>query len=841
MPESSDGAGESGSTTGPGGTGATSARALELLVHGVGGTTPQVMLEDPHIVQLTGDAVAGTYRRWPDRDAEQSGGGQDRTGQDGTGQDGTGQDGTGESGAGQQPSTVEEAYSWGGLTSGSGGRALWLLLLPFMLANLAHWMRPAAPRTAAAQRGYDLVVRLIAVSLTVLLTGCVCEAALDLLAWQCAGTAGCAAHHSWLGFASAAHGGWWSQPGRRLLLAALLPLALVAALWRISLRTWASYEAQRPAAVGRRTDVPPMQMPGFWYGMRLVRRLRVIHVAAGLLTVALAVLLPVLCRDRSTGGAARAADWTLLGLLLALAAGVFTALARSSRRETEQDDRPDSWPMRCLHWAALALLGLVLLDAGWARDGWRSVGRMPGSGGLFDVLCLLQLLLVLLLGAVALTLRRAATEQPSAEATPTATPSTATPPTATPPTEAPLGPEPLAVPGPGRAVPGGDEAFGGPNGPALRGLGGPVTAMLGIGLGNLLTAGTVVWAAEWLMGKGTLGQTLPGPPQLLTWHSTGLPVLALLLLGPLGVLATRMRRHKRALEPQVDAAYAVTPGRGGSRTGQIAGALAKARMLDSAPLLVGSLAALAFLLAAAALAGALADGQTPALAAAHAPTLIAYAVTTLQSLGGWLVCGFLLALVALGKRVYKNAATRRSVGVLWDIGTFWPRAAHPFAPPCYAERAVPDLDWRIRTWLSGDQDRKLVLSAHSQGTVLAAAAVWQLDPPTRARVALLTYGCPLRRLYGRFFPAYMGDQDLRQLHQDAPCWRNLFRVTDPIGGPVRVPVPAGALAVDAPPLVDPLAYDRDQAHPLPIPVQGHFNYRDDPRFIPERDLLLRQL
>ena len=798
MPGSGDSAGISGrpgttATAQPAdGAPVTAPLALELLVHGVGGTTPEVMLGDPHIVQITGDAVAGTYRRWPDRDAEQH--------------------------PEQHPQgAVEEAYSWGGLTSGSGGRALWLLLLPFMLANLSHWMRPAAPRSGAAQRGYDLTVRLIALSLTVLLTGCACEAALDLLAWQCAGTASCAVRHSWLGFASAAGGGWWSLPGRRLALAALLPLALVAGLWQISHRSWSEYETQRPAASGSSTEVPPMQMPGFWYGMRLVRRLRVIHVTAGLLTVALTVLLPLLCRDRGTGGAARAADWTLLALLLVLAAGVLAALARSSRRETEQDDRPDSPLMRGLHWAALALVGLVLLDALQGRDSWRSAGRLPGSGGLFDALCLLQLLLVLLLAAVAFALRRATPPLPRS------------------------GPqEPVLVPGPGRAVPG-DEAFGGPDGPALGGLGGPVAAMLGIGLGNLFTAGIVVWAAQWLMGKGTLGVTLAGPPQLLTWHSTGLPLLALLFLAPLAVLLTRLRRSRRALEPQVDAAYADTPGRNHSRTARIAGALAKARMLDSAPMLLGSLAVLAFLLASAALVGALTDRLTPALAAAHAPTVISGAVTALQAVGGWLACGFLLAMVALGRRAYRNVGTRRTVGVLWDIGTFWPRAAHPFAPPCYAERAVPDLDWRIRSWLAEDPARRLVLSAHSQGTVLAAAAVWQLDPPTRARVALLTYGCPLHRLYGRFFPGFMGVDKLEQLHQDTPYWRNLFRVTDPIGGPVRVPVPAGEQPVDAPPLVDPLVYDRNQAHPLPVPVQGHFNYRDDPRFIQERDLLLRQL
>ena len=33
-----------------------------------------------------------------------------------------------------------ESYSWGGLTSGKASRALWLLLLPFALANLAGWM-----------------------------------------------------------------------------------------------------------------------------------------------------------------------------------------------------------------------------------------------------------------------------------------------------------------------------------------------------------------------------------------------------------------------------------------------------------------------------------------------------------------------------------------------------------------------------------------------------------------------------------------------------------------------------------------------------------------------------
>src|SRR5215211_6029513 len=76
----------------------------ELRVHGVGGTTPESLLGDLAPQQISGDQIAGFYRT-----AE----GQKRH---------------------------VEAYSWGGLTSRSGTRVLWLLLLPFMLANLAGWM-----------------------------------------------------------------------------------------------------------------------------------------------------------------------------------------------------------------------------------------------------------------------------------------------------------------------------------------------------------------------------------------------------------------------------------------------------------------------------------------------------------------------------------------------------------------------------------------------------------------------------------------------------------------------------------------------------------------------------
>ncbi|CAM5603115.1 hypothetical protein SCALM49S_09854 [Streptomyces californicus] len=251
--------------------------ALELLVHGVGGTTPQEMLDDPRTVRVTGDATAAVYRRTEDVDGEKH---PER----------------------YRDEPVAEAYCWSGLTSGNGSRALWLLLLPFMVVNLAHWMRPSAVGRTRAVRLYGVLVRLLALSLTVLLAAAACEVALDLVAWQCAGLDACAVRRSWHGFLSAHQGGWWSRPGRRLALAAAVPAALVGLLWYLSNRTWSAYESQRPLD-GQDFDTgdpfgmeeahgpgapepdaegcprptvpvrPALGRPGFWYGRRLVARL----------------------------------------------------------------------------------------------------------------------------------------------------------------------------------------------------------------------------------------------------------------------------------------------------------------------------------------------------------------------------------------------------------------------------------------------------------------------------------------------------------------------------------------------------------------------------------------
>jgi pimeloyl-ACP methyl ester carboxylesterase len=138
-------------------------------------------------------------------------------------------------------------------------------------------------------------------------------------------------------------------------------------------------------------------------------------------------------------------------------------------------------------------------------------------------------------------------------------------------------------------------------------------------------------------------------------------------------------------------------------------------------------------------------------------------------------------LVLLAVQAFRDRQLRRAVAVLWDVITFWPRANHPLTPPCYAERTVPELLDRLRA-LTAEGDTRVVLVAHSQGTVIAAATLLQDDQSSAHRVALMTFGSPLRRLYARNFPAYFGTGALPRLRRrQEPQWINLWARTDPIG------------------------------------------------------------
>jgi hypothetical protein len=161
---------------------------------------------------------------------------------------------------------------------------------------------------------------------------------------------------------------------------------------------------------------------------------------------------------------------------------------------------------------------------------------------------------------------------------------------------------------------------------------------------------------------------------------------------------------------------------------------------------------------------------------------------------------------------------RRTLAVPWDVGSYFARRFHPFAPPTYHDRAVADLDAVIDRF----RDRGVVVGAHSQGTVVVTSALSRAEDT--GGVGLLTYGSPLASLYARFFPRYFTDEYFEAIAgRVAGGWINLWRPTDPISGPLS-PGPDDRQVDD-------------------VRVRGHAAYwRDDePEFARARDDLTARI
>ncbi len=196
---------------------------------------------------------------------------------------------------------------------------------------------------------------------------------------------------------------------------------------------------------------------------------------------------------------------------------------------------------------------------------------------------------------------------------------------------------------------------------------------------------------------------------------------------------------------------------------------------------------------------------------------------TVATASMWLVVGSSAGLVAAGSQIRRSEKARKAIGVIWDLTTFWPRAAHPLAPPCYAERVVPELQARSRWVLgkppdAGYRRNQLVLSGHSQGSLIVLATLSRFEDEDLPRTRVITYGSQIRALYGRIFPQVFGpdivgyrptegtpslvdgvpdlpapagsprppdpapDGSVRQrLRSAGGEWVNLFRRTDPLG------------------------------------------------------------
>lgn len=168
----------------------------------------------------------------------------------------------------------------------------------------------------------------------------------------------------------------------------------------------------------------------------------------------------------------------------------------------------------------------------------------------------------------------------------------------------------------------------------------------------------------------------------------------------------------------------------------------------------------------------------------------------LETAGTWALGAGALAIVA-GTVAGVVTRTGRPLGLIWDLMCFLPRAAHPFGPPSYAERVVPELRGRVDHWLTASPNRRVVLSAHSLGAVLAVACLLARDDehPARPRIGLVTYGTQLRPYFGRFFPELLGPDTIGT----APCPAPRATSPDPWIDEVRNPPAAAvpALGIDA--------------------------------------------
>lgn len=177
---------------------------------------------------------------------------------------------------------------------------------------------------------------------------------------------------------------------------------------------------------------------------------------------------------------------------------------------------------------------------------------------------------------------------------------------------------------------------------------------------------------------------------------------------------------------------------------------------------------------------------------------------------------FVAPVIAIGRSVlgaYRQGASSRKVGVLWDVASIWPRWYHPLAPPAYGPKVVSALRDEIAR---NDVD---VLAGHSQGSVIAAVATHQAAKlNTGLPIGLLTYGSPIGLLYERLFP----DTGFMGLTESLPAaveggWINILREDDPIGGE-----PLGGSVID---VVD-------------VDGSGHSDYELGPTFRAVRDRLV---
>ncbi|MCY1145122.1 hypothetical protein OWR29_44585 [Actinoplanes sp. Pm04-4] len=781
---------------------------MELRVHGVSGTPIESMLDDPWPAQVAGDDDGRIFRRTHDT----------------------------------PPDRVVEGYHWGRYTAGSPSRALWLLLLPFALVNVARFalLRPDARRRR--DRFADAVVRVLGLLMTVIMVVTTCYLAWSVLARQCA--------------PGACEGDFWllewfgrRSPGARLVVATVLPLVVLAIFWQFDRLTYEAEPPGRPRAErpGRNGDIGD---PGFWRGPQSTSSQRAAHVLAGCAVAGL-LALAMLGDVRQWAGL----NLWFTGLCVLVAAGLIAGLGKAfyvvvaapepKPRRRKNDDHPPApaaaeegrpavvpsdghdttelgFSILVTRYATVAAAFAAVALAAVGLDHVRPAGPR-GAGAYFAAFAngvgLLLGLALLALLAVTLVLATDAGGKHLRD-----------------------------VPKPFR--------------PFFGGLVGWMGASLGATIGLGMSAAAVFWTAR-ALGDPVLEGAARSPHLIevatVYWIMAavwgGLALVLVVSLLPMA--AWLLRRHRWWwLLAGLGAGLAVAAWR------LLPGELSPDGLEREAEWLVGAVAAVTILslfvfgpkqddfedrLCGDYSAEHGLDRARARVAGRWRVALIRYryhhVLGLLATLGGLAVivtaigCGWLLltparppatltgnangplgqlgvvvvsfgatGLAVLGLGTWRKAGLRTGVGIIWDLLSFWPRQGHPLCPPPYGGRAVLAVAGRASQLINQPafEADAVVLSGHSQGSVITLAACAVLEEQARtggtdedddlgrqrarrtgARLHMITYGSQLQFLYARFFPAYFGYRRLRGVYDGLDGrWRNVYRWTDPLGGPV---------------------------------------------------------
>jgi hypothetical protein len=701
------------------------------------------------------------------------------------------------------PSRHAEAYQWGRLTSGRPTTALWLALLPFVLANVAGWAAlsgdarptlrngPVRSRTVKAQ---VLIVRVAGLLLTALVAALLYLLVVDLAAWQWA-----VQRAGWMPE-------WWPLVVGQAFIVSLLLLLW----WSTRLRSrpihspWCSDVGDvRPESVRRPWSADHVDPAGYawlhagqnalWDHPGIIERLRMTHLAAGLATLA---GLSLLSSQRHPLWLTSAVILTIL-LPIAVVGRISTASGRVRVDAVTASERAVM-----LRWATMpALAGAVLVVACmWlvffalpnaAASASQRVMLLAGPRGIVAGICVIYTLLVVAIGTITWRVRAGGSPPQVPGRTAVTAPALL------------LSSIGVTVAlGMGLAVvfirqAGGAECrvdptssncvFNLTSGPEWVALG--YTAILGIlGIVALVRFATGVRRCPnpqlGPRAMQAIRVVLTAPARTLAW----LVGVALPVAGVLGLVGVFFAKTTPEVPSMDKLPYAAV-------IGWVLGVLIAVPLVVCAGILLWErdnrarrfgFPAMALVIAGIVWIIAATDKRIDVLGLTLPPRKPKELV---------LLVALSAPVVAVGTRLvsaWRSLDVRRGVGVLWDLGLFWPRWFHPFTPPTYSDQAVTWLASRISYWLD-DSDNVVVLSAHSQGSLLATAALLLLTPEQTARVGLLTYGSPWGRIYAELFPTVFDRQALDVLlarlgatstRPEYVRWRNLHRATDPIGGPI---------------------------------------------------------